>query len=424
MGKILCFVLVLSLLGTLGLWAGAGTGEAAKPAATVTLWGWRTQDEPVWQKVSEALKAKGENIAIDFEAFVATEYDAKLLLALQGGTGPDIYLTRRLPNITRVQPLIDGKFLQPIDGLVDLKNFTPTTLAFIQQGGKTWGVPFANQVVGVFYNLDIFAKYNLKEPQTLDEFIAILKTLQSAGVTPVFMPGKDAWILAMLHAMVGVSVPGEEWIGKVIRGEAKFTDAPFVDLNQKLYDLRTFYQKDFMANAATDMDAAFATGQAAMVFYGVWGDSNWLKLNPNFRYGYFPVPAVKAADTRLYAYMDGSYGLNAAAKNRDAALKVLNFATTPEFGKIFAELTGEMTAITGVELPKNKPVLAECYAAANTLAAKYLYWVGSPFEAGNPTVYNILTAGMQELYLGKTTPAGLAKTVQDGVATWYPAFKK
>jgi len=421
--KAIVLFLAFLLLGSLTVWAGGKT-EAAKPAAKVSLWGWRTQDEPVWAKVVEALKAKGENISIEFEAFVATEFDAKLLLALQGGTAPDIYLTRRLPNVTRVQPLIDGKYLAPIDGLVDLKNFTPVTLSFIQQGGKTYGVPFANQVCGIFYNLDIFAKYNLKEPQTIDELAALCRTLLANKVTPFFMPAKDAWILAMQHAMTGVSFPGEEWIGKVIRGEAKFTDATFVELNKMLFDLQAFYQKDFMANAATDMDAAFATGQAAMIFYGVWGDSNWLKLNPNFKYGYFPVPGKNAGDARAYVYMDGSYGLNAASKNKDAALKVLNYTATTDFGKIFSELTGEMTAMKGVELPKNKPVLAECYSTSNTIAAKYIYWVGSPFEAGNPTVYNILTTGMQELYLGKTTPEGLAKQVQDGVASWYPAFKK
>ena len=347
-----------------------------------------------------------------------------MLLSLQGGTGPDIFLTRRLPNVTRTQPLIDNNYIVALDGLVDFKNFQPTTLAFIQQNGKTWGVPFANQVVGIFYNLDIFAKYNLKEPQTADELAALCKTLQSNGVTPFSVPGKEAWVLAMQHAMTGVSIPGEEWIGKAIKGEAKFTDAPFVDLNKKLYDLRVFYQKDFMANTAAEMDAAFALGQAAMVFYGVWGDSNWLKLNPNFKYGYFPVPAVKAGDARIYVYMDGSYGLNSASKNRDAALKVLNYTATTEFGALFSSLTGEMTAMKGVTLPPNKPVLAEAYDVANKLASKHLYWVGSPFEAGNPTVYNILTPGMQEMYLGKITPAELAKKVQDGVATWYPPFKK
>jgi raffinose/stachyose/melibiose transport system substrate-binding protein len=402
---------------------GGGSSEVVREKTTLSLWGWRTQDEAVWEKVNEALAAKGENIVVDYESVVATEYDSKLLLALQGGTGPDLYLTRRLPNITRVQPLIDNNYLVALDGLVDFKNFTPTTLSFIQQNGKTYGVPFANQVVGIFYNTEIFARFNLKEPQTADDLLAICRTLQAGGVTPFFVSGKDAWTLAMQHAMTGVSIPGEDWIGRAIRGEAKFTDPPFVDLNQKLYDLRAFYQKDFMANSTAEMDAAFALGQVAMVFYGVWGGTNWLTLNPNFKYGYFPVPAEKAGGARAYVYMDGSYGLNAGSKNRDAALKVLSFAATTEFGKIFSSLTGEITAMKGVALPADKPVLAECYEVANSIAAKHIYWVGSPFEAGNPTVYNILAPGMQEMYLGQITPAGLAAKVQEGVASWYPPFK-
>ncbi len=213
-------------------------------------------------------------------------------------------------------------------------------------------------------------------------------------------------------------------VGRAIKGEVKFTDPAMVDLNKKLNDLKVYYQKDFLANSTQDMDAAFALGQAAMVFYGVWGHSNWMQLNSAFKYGYFPVPAVKAGDARVYVYMDGSYGLNAASKNRDAALKVLNYTATTDFGTTFAAITGEMTAIKGVTLSKDKPVLAECYDVANKLAAKNIYWVGSPFEAGKPTVYDILTPGMQEMYVGKITPAELAKKVQDGVAGWYPAFKK
>ena len=161
-----------------------------------------------------------------------------------------------------------------------------------------------------------------------------------------------------------------------------------------------------------------------MVSYGAWGGTNWLTLNPDLKYGYFPVPAEKAGGARAYVYMDGSYGLNGASRNRDAALKVLSFTATTEFGKIFSSLTGEITAVKGVSLPADKPVLAECYEVANTIAAKHTYGIGSPFEEGNPTVYDILSSGMQEMYLGEITPAELAARVQEGVASWYRPFTK
>lgn len=150
------------------------------------------------------------------------------------------------------------------------------------------------------------------------------------------VPGKAGWALAMQHAMVGVSSPGSDWIGKLAKGEAKFTDPEFVDIGKRLNDLKVYYQKDFIANSTDEMSAGFALEQGAMVFYGIWGGSNWKKLNPDFNYGYFPVPVVnKGEKPSVYVYMDGSYGLNASTPNKEAALKVLAFAATPSSERSF-----------------------------------------------------------------------------------------
>ena len=392
---------------------------AVAETVTVTVWGWRTQDADVWQQTQDALQAKGENIVIAYESFVPAEYDSKALLSLQGGSASDIIYTRRLPG-DRTQGLIDNGFLVPLDNEIDLSNIPETTLNSIRSGGKVWGVPFANQVVGIFYNKDMFDKYGFEEPETWDELLDISKKLKADGITPFMIPGKAGWALAMQHAMVGVSTPGSDWIGKLTKGEAKFTDPEFVDIGRRLNDLKQYYQKDFIANSTDEMSAGFALEQAAMVMYGIWGGSNWKKLNPDFNYGYFPIPVVdKGASTSVYVYMDGSYGLNPVSPNKEAALKVLEFAASPEFGTIFSNVTGEMTAVKGADIPKDRLILQECYATANSIAAEHMYWVGSVFQNGTPTVYSILREKMQSMYLDDITPKQLAQDVQDGLATWY-----
>lgn len=239
----------------------------SKPA-TVTIWGWRAQDVDVWKSVETALKAKGEQITIKYEVFPPTEYDSKLLVSLQGGVGPDLMYTRRLPG-ARTQALIDNSYLVPLDSSVDLSNFDNVSLSFIRSNNKTWGVPFANQIVGIFYNKAMFDKYKLKEPQTWDELVQVAETLQKNGITPFFVSGKEAWTLAMQNAMVGVSYPGDAWIGKLAEGKAKFTDPEYVNMLKDLNALKKYYQKDFMANTTAEQDVAFAMEQVAMVFYGV-----------------------------------------------------------------------------------------------------------------------------------------------------------
>jgi raffinose/stachyose/melibiose transport system substrate-binding protein len=395
----------------------------SKPA-TVTIWGWRAQDVDVWKSVETALKAKGEQITIKYEVFPPTEYDSKLLVSLQGGVGPDLMYTRRLPG-ARTQALIDNSYLVPLDSSVDLSNFDNVSLSFIRSNNKTWGVPFANQIVGIFYNKAMFDKYKLKEPQTWDELVQVAETLQKNGITPFFVSGKEAWTLAMQNAMVGVSYPGDAWIGKLAEGKAKFTDPEYVNMLKDLNALKKYYQKDFMANTTAEQDVAFAMEQVAMVFYGVWGNTNWLKTNPDLKFDYFPVPPKdKNLPAKAYIYMDGAYGLSSASKNKDAAIKVLNYAGTKAYGELFSSTTGEITAIKGVTMPASKPILVKCYNKMVTIASTNRYWVGSPFDAGMPSVYNILQENMQKMYLDQMTPEELAKKLQDGISTWYPAFKK
>ncbi len=411
-------LVILALLACMLIPLGAQT------KATVSVWGWRAQDVDVWKAAETALKAKGENITIKYEVFPPTEYDSKLLVSLQGGVGPDIMYTRRLPG-ARTQALMDNNYLVALDGKVDLSNFTDVSLSFIRSGGKTWGVPFANQIIGIFYNKAIFDKYGLKEPATWDELVQIADTLQKKGVTPFFVTAKEAWTLAMQNAMVGVSYPGEAWIGKLAKGEVKFTDPEYVNMLKDLNALKKYYQKDFSANTSAEQDVTFAMEQAAMVFYGVWGTTNWLKNNPDLKFDYFPIPPKdKNLPARAYTYMDGSYGLSNASKAKDAAFKVLNYTGTLAYGESFSSITGEITAVKGVKMPANRPILVQCYDLMNKIASANRYWVGSPFDAGTPSVYNILQDQMQAMYLGQITPEELAKKLQDGISTWYPAFKK
>ena len=138
--------------------------------------GLRAQDVDVWKGVEAALKAKGEQISIRYEVFPPTEYDSKLLVSLQGGVGPDIMYTRRLPG-ARTQALLDNGYLTAINGLVDLSNFDDVSLSFISTDNKVWGVPLQT-IIGIFYNKAIFDKYKLKEPQTWDEMVQIAETLR------------------------------------------------------------------------------------------------------------------------------------------------------------------------------------------------------------------------------------------------------
>lgn len=395
-------------------------------AGEVTIWSWRSWDIPVWPKVEEALRKAGYDITIKFEVFPPTEYDAKLSLALRGGTGPDLTYSRRLPDV-RTSSLIEAGLYLPIDGLVDLSSFPENVLKYITHSdGRVYGVPFAVQVIGIFYNKKIYEELGLEEPRTWDELVKNAEIIKSHGLTPFFVPGKEAWTLAMQHAMCGVSVLGPDWIRQLINGETDFLDPRFTDLNRRLNDLKIYYQDGFLANSVTDMNAAFAFGQAAMVFYGIWEyKQTWKKLNPELDVGYFMVPPLTTAQRPYaYVYMDGAIALTSNVKDMEAALAVLRFCATPEFGTIFAQETWNIPAVIGAQLPDD-PLIQEILDVYLNHASPYVYWVGSVFVSQKPSLYDdVLAPGMQAMYAGKITPEELSKMAQEAISQWYPPLMR
>jgi len=393
-------------------------------ATTVEIWSWRTQDAQVWDEVQKVLKSQGKDINIEFMAFLPTEYDAKMLATLQGGNGPDIMYTRRLPG-GRTKALIDSKLLVPLSDKVDFSYFSEAVQNNIKQDGILYGVPFAVQVCGIFYNKDIFDKFGFNEPADWAELLSMSETLKKAGIDPFFMTAKEDWTLTMQHAMTGVSILGPAWIKRLAEGKIDFLDQDWVYLNTLLNDLKVYYQPGFSGNDTNDMNSAFAFEQAAMVFYGIWGVQLWKELNPDLNIGYFMVPPDwKGNQPYAYVYMDGAFGLTKLAKNPAAALEVLKFTATPEFGTIFANITMNIPAVGGAQMP-DIAILQEVDQVAKTSASPYVYWVGSEFVANSPSLYSdVLSPGMQAMYAGKITPQELAQKAQDALSQWYPPLMK
>ncbi len=385
----------------------------------VTIWSWRSQDAPVWQKVQEILNSEGIPVTIKFTAFNPTQYDSKVNLALQTGTGPDLVYSRRLPG-SKTAALIKAGLYLPVNGKIDFSHFPKPVLKAVTYNGKVYGVPFAVQVVGIFYNKDMYKKYGLSVPKTWSELVKNAQILKEHGITPFFVSGKDAWSLAMQHAMCGVSILQPNWIKKLIEGKTDFMDSKWIELNTLLDNLKKYYQPYFLANSTQDLNSAFAFDQAAMVFYGIWGYQTWKKLNPSLNVGYFMVPPLsKTQKPWAYTFMDGAISLTSNCKNVDMALKVLKFVATPQFGTIFSNITYNIPAVSGAKLP-DIPLLKRVVEIYKNDSSPYVYWVGSVLTTGTPSLYDsVLSPGMQAMYAGKITPKEFAEKAEKALSQWY-----
>lgn len=390
----------------------------AKP---VQIWNWRGETE-FWAAVEREIQKEHPHIKIEYRSFIPTEYDSILMVAMQGGEGPDIITLRGGPGVIK---FAEPGMVERLDDKLDFSLFPEGALTQASMDGEVYGVPFALQTYQIYYNREIYEKYGLQEPATWDELISNCQVLQNNGVTPLYFQGREGWGLSLVQTAIGASILGAEWITGLINGENAFTDPEFIDSLYKVLELKPFMQKNFEAASYTDMQMAFPMEAAAMTFAGMWDVKSFDELAPDKEWGMFLVPPIKATDKPYaYAYMDGAYGLNSESKVRDDALKVLEFTTTQKFGQMFVEFNQEISPIAGISAPPELKELQQGLYFVENDALPDIYGVRSVLTFGMPDIHTMLGAGMQAILSGEKTPEQLGQELQEGIASWYEPFQK
>ena len=388
--------------------------------ATVSIWSWREDDVKVWEAAAEALQDVWPGLAVEVEVSDATEFGTKVSTAMQGGQGPDVITTRAGEGYFR--PYGDADMFVPLtDKVPGLADIPEGTLGQVSYDGEVLAVPFASQVWVFYYNTDIFEEHGLTPPETWDDLISICDTLKEADVTPIFVPAREGWVLSGYVDCIGATYLGDDYAAQLISGEKRFTDEKFVSLLDKIKSLQPYFQDGFVGNNVPDMDAAFQTGQAAMVIYGGWAANTYVEQAPDLNFDFFLSPPDEAGgETRSYVFVDGGYAVNAASEVQDAALELVKYSATTDYGQSFSDITQEMSSIPGVVAGDN-PYLQKQIEFSEK-AIQNLYRIRSPFDQGDPGISTLLHPLMQGLLSDQVSSEEVAQQLDEGLSQWYEPF--
>ncbi len=190
---------------------------------------------------------------------------------------------------------------------------------------NTGAYPFT----GVFYNKDIFTKYNLKVPTTWAELTQVVKTLQDNKVLAMTLGGGDGWPIALpSEALVGSIYPDVVDANKKLwTGEAKFTDPQGLQYFTRMQQLMNWFEPNWQGISYTAVVGRFASGAVAMLPDGLWQLPAIEKANPALNMGYFPLPG--SDDAANNTHLEGKYDLSwlalASSKHLDEVNKWLDF---------------------------------------------------------------------------------------------------
>lgn len=414
-------VLRMILLGML-----LSLGAAFAQQTTLTFWSWRVEDREFYNDIAKQFETR-TGIRVVYTPYNNLEYNTILSSALAAGTGPDIIHTRAYGGLAQ---LADAGYLLPITNqqVPNLARF-PATLLNAARGfrddtrRRIYGVPFATQSLGFFYNKDLLARAGIREiPDNWPDFKAMLARIKAAGIVPLANGPKDGISLEQIFGVIGPNFyGGSDYFRAVTTGQKTFVDEGFIRALEETAAMREFMPPNFAGIGYPEGRTLFTNGGAAFFVTGGFDIAYFRDNNPRLNFGFVPAPPLRRGERSwVSTFADGNYSINAKTRNPEAAIRFLNFLSTQEFGQQFTEKLSQASAVPGTKA--KDPILQEVIDYTNSYGTPYLTLVGFRYAA--PTGTELMRSGIQRMILGQATGRQIAEEMTKGVATWFRPFQR
>ena len=295
------------------------------------------QVRAIWQEAADQYQKAHPGVRVQFDYLENEAFKAKLPTLLQSKDRPSVF--HSWGGGVMVEQVNSG-VCQDItkavesDGFKD--TFYPAGIQNFTVDGKIYGLPNDIGPIVFWYNKELCQKAGVDPTQIhdWDDFLAAVKKLQAAGITPIAAGGKDKWPLHFYPAMLMMRILGKDAMNAVCAGKNGGMANPDVvkafQLYKELAALQPF-QKGFLAATYPDAAGTFHDGKTAFHLMGTWDvtegrtDAADGKGLPDEKLGWFNFPEVKGGKGKandIFASVNGWLVVSDAPKETTDFLKV------------------------------------------------------------------------------------------------------
>lgn len=394
--------------------------DATSPAA-------HREIEEVWK----AFERANPDIILEREDMFGEPFHQKLEAYAAAGRLPDVIYMWPGGRSSTLHTKRLVKDLTPFLGDM-AREFHEAALA-PQAGGYLAELPIAITATHVLYvNKGLLDSLGLPVPTTYEELKAMVPALRAAGKDVILMGAQDDWVVqSTLFSMIVGRLAGDDFIDRVLAGQARFTDEPFVRalrFYRSLFDDGVLNRRIFQTSY-NEVNGLFASGRAPFLVDGDWKTSNFLTdpttgeaLIPPDRQHEFVLtvfPAIPGEVVHRTTSMVPGVGfamsasIPAGSAKERAAWRLIQWLTSPEVQRIRLE--------TGAASPSRKNVTSDRLEPLAQERARFYERVGGTYVLDNvldAQVYGPLNVGLQEIGLGLSTPEQVAAAVQRALEAW------
>lgn len=364
------------------------------------------------------------------EAIQNDTYKEKLVISMSADECPDVYVTWVGGPM---KEYIEAGYAQPIQELMDASPVKDRIIdSAIEQSsynGELYAFPFMQLTIsGVFYNKEIFEKYDLQVPETVSELETVCDTLVANGITPFALANASKWTGSMYFMSLATRKGGLEPIQKAVDGSGTFEDESFVYAGEKIQEwVKKGYFPEGVNSLSEDVGQAkqlIYQESAAMLLGGSWYTGTFQSDDEEFykKLGWFSFPAVDGsdADASIQIGTSGYFlSFNCEDEKLEAAFDMCEYYYDDEIiEKMVSE--NKIPPVKNAEELIKDPVVKQILEAANKASNMQIFYD----QYMPPTVAEVHKDTCQQIFGLAVTPEEANAELQDAMQTYLKENKE
>ncbi len=302
-------------------------------------------------------------VKVDYHTYTAETYKDKtyddVALDRAGNNMDDFYLL----NPDTIRRLGKEGKLADLSGLECVKNLRDVVKTANTIDGKLVAIPQEVVAYGLFINKDMFDQYQIKLPETPEDFLQCCKTFKENGIeTPV---GANRWwletfVLAQAYADLYNGGNTEAEIAALNSGKRKYSDymRPGFEFLQKMIDHGYIDAEKARVSEAIEGEGEDFLNQKTPIVMAYWGAANSETAYGKTDFNMLVIGFPSSRGPMPVMPMTG-YGVGVNAEHKEEAMGVMDVILSDEALQLYAETNQVISPSKNVKvecIPQLKPL--------------------------------------------------------------------
>lgn len=325
------------------------------------------------------------DVTVIYRTYTAENYQEKtyddVTLDRVRNNMDDLYLL----NPDTIQILGEEGGLLDLSGLENAGNLRDIVRMANTVDGKLVAIPQEVVAYGLFVNQDMFDQYDLKLPETPEDFLECCRVFQENGIeTPV---GANRWwlenfVFAQAYADLYNGGNTEAEIAALNSGESKYSDymRSGFEFLKKMMDLGYIDAEAAYEYEAIEGEGPDFLAQKTPIVMAYWGAANTDTAygNPDFNMKVIGFPSDRG---QIPVVSMTGYGISENAEHLDEAVKTLDIILSDEALELYSKTNKVISPSKNVDVdcipalrPLNDKIQENTYVLGSNAGLKVEQW--------------------------------------------------